>query len=363
MSTAVDRIVIALDAMGGEHAPDSVLKGANEFATKHKDVSFLLFGKEEILTPKLALYPHLLAVSHIHHATTSVHDRERPSLAVRKGKQSSMYMAIDAVRQKKAHAIISGGNTGALMAMAKLILRTLPGIDRPAICSLFPTRKGHCALLDLGANIDCNAENLVQFALMGDAFAKVVLGLPNPKIGLLNVGVEDTKGSEIVKAAAQDIREGGYTFNFHGYIEGNDIAQGVVDVVVTDGFTGNTVLKSAEGVAKICSDYIRQAFSSSFFAFLGGMLAHRALKKMFKKMDPRLHNGAMFLGLNGIAVKSHGSIDHTGFENAIKVTYNLAKNNINARISSELAEYNDTIVQSPSLFSDNEDTNDFNDGE
>jgi phosphate acyltransferase len=360
---ASDRIVIALDTMGGEHAPDSVLKAADAFAAQHKDVSFLLFGKEEILSPKLTFYPHLLSSSHIHHAATTIHDRERPSFALRKGKQSSMYMAIDAVRHKRAQAVISGGNTGALMAMAKLLLRTIPGIDRPAICSLFPTRKGHCVLLDLGANIDCNSDNLVQFALMGDAFAKVTLGIPNPKIGLLNVGVEETKGSEIVKTAAQEIREGGYSLNFHGYIEGSDIAQGVVDVVVTDGFTGNVALKSAEGVAKICSDYIRQAFSSSFLAFLGGILAQRSLKKMFKKMDPRLHNGAMFVGLNGITVKSHGSIDHIGFENAIKVTYDLAKNKINERISAELAEYNDTTLHTPPLSEGEDESADFSDGE
>jgi len=326
--------------MGGEHAPDAVLDAAEMFVARYPDVSFLLFGNEEILSPKLHFYPRLNAVSHIHHAQTTIHDRERPSIALRKGRNSSMYLAVDAVRNQKAHAIVSGGNTGALMAISKLLLRTLPGIDRPAICSLFPTRKGHCVLLDLGANIDCNADNLVQFAVMGDAFAKVILGITSPKVGLLNVGVEDTKGSEIVKTAAQDIREGGYTLNFHGYIEGSDIAQGVVDVVVTDGFTGNIVLKSAEGVARICSDYIRQAFTSSPLALLGGLLARRSLKNMFQKMDPRLHNGAMFLGLGGITVKSHGSIDHIGFHNALKVAYDLAKHHINHRITQELAEYN-----------------------
>jgi len=329
-------IVIALDAMGGDRAPDAVLGGANAFAKKHSDVNFLLFGDENILNDKLSHYTQLQNQSQVCHAPDVVDDAEKPSAALRKGRHSSMRLAIDAVRSKRAHAVLSGGNTGALMAMAKLGLSTIPGIDRPAICSVFPTMKKSCVLLDLGANVDCNVDNLVQFCIMGDAFAKVILGRETPRVRLLNIGSEDTKGSEIVKAAAQEIRDGGYDINFCGYIEGNEIAQGIADVIVTDGFTGNVALKTAEGTANMCGHYIKQAFKSSPLAFLGGMFAKRAIKKMFKRMDPRYHNGALFVGLNGIAVKSHGYMDEIGLQNAIKVTYNLAKYDINKKISSEL---------------------------
>lgn len=341
-----NKITIALDAMGGDHAPKSVLFGADLFIKKHKkNIHFLIYGNESKITSILDSLPKLKEVSTVIHTDSVVHSDEKPSIALRKGKHSSMRLAIDAVRDTKAQACVSSGNTGALMAMSKLSLRPLPCIDRPAITSVFPTRKGKCVLLDLGANIDCNADNLVQFAVMGNAFAKVILGLKSPKVGLLNVGSEDTKGSEVVRAAAEEIREGGYPINFYGYIEGDDIAKGTVDVVVTDGFTGNIALKTAEGVGKICGDYIKQAFRSGPFAFLGGLLAFYALRKVKRKMDPRMYNGAMFLGLNGISVKSHGGTDEEGFCNAINVAYELAKNKINEKISKEISEYDETLIE------------------
>ncbi len=339
-----NKVVIALDAMGGDNAPDAILGGANIFAQNNDNVSFILFGNETILKAKISNYPHLAQIAKIHHSPDKINDKERPSLALRKGKNSSMFMAIEATSNGQAHCIISGGNTGALMAIAKLVFRTLPGIDRPAICSLFPTRKNNCVLLDLGANIDCTSDNLVQFAIMGDAFAKVVLGISRPKVALLNVGSEDNKGSERVKSASQELREGEYSLNFQGYIEGHEIAEGNIDVIVTDGFTGNIALKSAEGAAKICGDYIKQAFRSSLPALIGGMLAKNAFKKVFGRIDPRLHNGAMLVGLNGIAVKSHGGTDDLGFSNAIKVAYNLSKDSINQKIIDELVRYNGSEI-------------------
>ncbi len=359
----LDRVVIALDAMGGDNAPDSVLGGADLFAKNNDNIAFLLFGDQTILNNKIDKYPALKNICQIYHSQDVIDDKEKPSNAVRKGRHSSMFMAIDAVRNNLAHAIISGGNTGALMAMAKLVMRTLPGIDRPAICSTFPTRKSSCVLLDLGANIDCNSDNLVQFALMGDAFAKVALKIKEPKIGLLNVGSEDNKGSETVKAAASELKDGAYALNFYGYVEGHDIAAGTVDVVVTDGFTGNIALKSAEGTARICADYIKQAFSSSPWAMLGGLLAKRALKRAFQRMDPRLHNGAMFVGLNGITVKSHGGTDALGFCNAINVAYNLARDNINGKISAEISAYNGNSIIANETQNYNNESLDYNDGQ
>src|SRR5690606_28936379 len=231
----------------------------------------------------------------------------------------------------------SAGNTGALMAMAKFVLKTLPGIDRPAIASIFPTLRGESVMLDLGANVECDAENLVQFAVMGDAFARCVLGLPHPTVGLLNVGSEEMKGHEALREAAARLRAPNSPVAFHGFIEGNDIAGGVVDVIVTDGFTGNVALKTAEGTSKLFGEYLRQAFRHSLLARLGYLLASPALKKMRARIDPRRYNGAMFLGLNGIAVKSHGGADALGFANAIGVAVDMHVNGFLHQIRDELA--------------------------
>lgn len=337
MKNSAKKITIALDVMGGDNAPHSVLSGANNVLARCSNLHFLLYGNEKKILPLLEELPALKAVSKVFHTDNAISSDEKPSIALRRGRDSSMRLAINAVHDGKADAIVSAGNTGALMAMSKLVLRPMDGIDRPAIASVFPTRKGRCVLLDLGANVDCNSENLVQFALMGDAFAKVLLNIASPKIGLLNVGSEDNKGSEIVKSAAEELRDGDYAINFYGYVEGNDIAEGTVDVVVTDGFTGNVALKTAEGTAKICVDTIKKSFRSSPLAMLGGLLAKSAIKRAFQYLDPRLHNGAMFLGLNGISVKSHGGTDAVGFANALYITYELAVNDINKKIKEELS--------------------------
>jgi glycerol-3-phosphate acyltransferase PlsX len=338
-------IIIALDVMGGDQAPRMVLKGADKALKRYPQAQFLLYGDEAKITPLLAKMPRLTHCSTIHHTDELVTNEAKPSVALRSGRRSSMRLAIDAVADGKADCVVSAGNTGALMAMAKFALKMLPGIDRPAIASFFPTMRGECVMLDLGANVECDADNLVQFALMGDAFARTVLGLVHPMVGLLNVGSEDLKGNDAVRAAAAKLRSGGMPVKFHGFIEGNDVAAGTVDVVVTDGFTGNIALKMAEGTARMFGEFLRAAFKHSILARIGYLFAMDALKKMRERMDPRRYNGAMLLGLNGIVVKSHGGADALGFANAIGVAIDMKINGFVDQIRDEIARLN--AVQLP----------------
>lgn len=330
------QLPIALDAMGGDNAPASVLQGAKLALVRHPGCRFLLFGNRYILEPQLASMPQLKAACEIVHTEMAIAGDDKPSVAVRRGRTSSMWLAIESVKQGRACAVVSAGNTGALMAMSKLILRTLPGVSRPAIAALFPTLRGECVVLDLGANVESDAQDLLKFAIMGDGFARAVLGLSHPRIGLLNVGSEDLKGREEIRQAKQLIESSGLDLNFHGFVEGNDIAAGTVDVVVTDGFTGNVALKTAEGVARLIRTYLRDAFTSALPAKIGALLAAGALKVMRHKLDDRRRNGAMFLGLNGIAVKSHGGADAFSFSNAISVAIELVAHHINERITQEI---------------------------
>jgi phosphate acyltransferase len=335
-----ENIIIALDAMGGDHAPDSVIRGACCCAQKslYPNVEFLFFGDQEVITQLIAIYDvgNTKLKYKIIHCDKVIKADEKPSVALRQGKESSMWHAVSAVQQKQANAAVSAGNTGALMAISKLILRSLPDIHRPAIAGIMPTLKGNIAMLDLGANAECTAENLFQFAVMGDAFAKVMLQLTEPKIALLNIGSEEVKGNDVIRLAASLIKESALPLNFIGYIEGNNISEGVADVVVADGFSGNVALKTAEGIVKFCQEIISKSFKSSLMAKIGYLFARGALKASAKKLDHRLYNGAMFLGLNGIVVKSHGSADHISFANAIAVAIELARNNINEKIINEL---------------------------
>jgi glycerol-3-phosphate acyltransferase PlsX len=333
-------ITLALDAMGGADAPGIVLSGANIALQRHPELRFLLFGAEDAVRPLLARLPGLADVSALHHTAEVVLDDAKPSLALRTGRQSSMRLAINAVAEGRADGVVSAGNTGALMAMAKFVLKMLPGIDRPAIASFFPTRHGESVMLDLGANVECDADNLVQFALMGDVFARTVLGLVEPTVGLLNVGAEDLKGNDAVRGAAARLRGGMTPIRFHGFVEGDDIAAGTVDVVVTDGFTGNVAVKTAEGTAKLFSEFLEGAFRHSLMARIGYLFARNSLRKLWLRIDPRLYNGAIFLGLDGIAVKSHGSTDALGFATAIGVAVDMQKNGFLDKIRVELARLN-----------------------
>ncbi|MBP7253610.1 MAG: phosphate acyltransferase PlsX [Alphaproteobacteria bacterium] len=334
-----NRTVIALDAMGGDHAPRSVIAGAALAAERHPELDYLIYGDEALVKPLLAQYPQLAKISTFYHTPDRVTNEIKPSIALRQGRNSSMRLAINAVQRGDATCVVSGGNTGALLAMAKFVLRTLPGIDRPAMASFVPTVVGETVMLDLGANVETDAENLVQFAMMGAIFARTVLGIPDPTIGLLNVGVEDVKGREDLRTAAAQLRDRPLPGRFVGFVEGDDIPAGTVDVVVADGFTGNVALKTLEGTAKLMAYFMRQSFMSSFMAKMGYLLARGAMTRMKHRIDPRRYNGAMFIGLEGVCVKSHGGTDHEGFANAISVAADLAAQQFNDKIKAELARH------------------------
>lgn len=323
--------------MGGDFAPESVIKGADIIAASRSDIEFLIYGDESKISPILDKCNSLKKKSKLIHTDSYISADEKPSIALRKGGKSSMRLAINSIKEGKSDAIVSAGNTGALMAISKVILRALPDIDRPAIVTSIPNVKGrNTTMLDMGANVDCSSEILYQFAVMGYVFAKAAYKVENPKIGILNVGSEDLKGSDMVRSAAALLKESDISEHFYGYVEGDDITRGVVDVVVTDGFTGNISLKSIEGAAKLISNTLKKGFKSSPLAMLGYFLASRSLKKVLKKIDPNTYNGAMLIGLNGIVVKSHGSANAKSFSNAIDVAISLIEDNINDKIVQEI---------------------------
>ena len=329
--------IISLDAMGGDSAPESIIQGANILSSARSDIEFLIYGDEEKISPILNNCSSLKKKSRLIHTDSYISSDEKPSVALRKGGKSSMRLAINSVKSGESDAIVSAGNTGALMAISKVILRALPDIDRPAIVTSIPNIKGkNTIMLDMGANVDCSSEILYQFAVMGYVFAKAAYGIKKPKIGILNVGSEDLKGSDMVRSTATLVKESDIAEYFHGYVEGDDITKGTVDVVVTDGFTGNISLKSIEGTAKLISHTLKKGFKSSIIAQLGYLLAKRSLNKVLKEMDPNTYNGAMLIGLNGIVVKSHGSADANSFANAINVAISLIENNINDKIVEEI---------------------------
>lgn len=328
-------LTLSIDAMGGDAAPAMVVEGVAMAAGQATGVRFLLFGDERQIQPLLEKYPAAAQVATVRHTDDVVLNDDKPAVALRGRRTSSMRLAIDAVKEGEAAGVISAGNTGALMAMAKFVLKTLPGIDRPAIATYFPTQRSESVMLDLGANIECDANNLVQFAVMGEVFARNVLGLDKPSVGILNVGVEDLKGNSAVKEAAAILQNSHLPIKFHGFVEGDDIGAGTVDVVVTDGFTGNVALKTAEGTAKLFGHALKQALTSSPLAGLGALLAKPALNRLKMHLDPRRYNGAMFLGLNGICIKSHGGTDAYGFAHAIEVARNLIANSINDSIKED----------------------------
>ncbi len=328
--------IIAIDVMGGDNAPDAAILGADLFLKKQKNVKFLLFGDENKIVPILSKTKFLKDYSDLIHCSKSISSEDNVTKALKNSRGTSMRSAIESVKNGASDAVVSSGNTGALMALSKICFKTLDGIDRPAISSIIPTmNNGASVLLDMGANSHCDANNIWQFAIMGDAYAKVVLGKDSPSIGVLNIGSEDMKGNEVVRVAHQMIQESDM-LNYQGYVEGNDITSGKVDVVVTDGFTGNIALKAIEGTALMCKHYLKKGFKSSPASLLGGFLSFFSLKKVFSNLDPRNYNGGMFLGLNGITIKSHGCSDAMGVANAIKVTHKLIVNKINEKIIEEL---------------------------
>ena len=333
--------VIALDAMGGDVGADVVIAGAELARARYPDLRFQIYGRDADIRAALARAPKVAAEAVVVAVDGVVLGSDKPSQAIRRAHSTSMGRAVEAVKTGSAMAAVSAGNTGALMAMAKLGLRTMEGIERPALVALMPTMTGSSVVLDLGANTDCDAENLVQFAVMGAAFARTVLGLSRPRVAFLNIGEEDMKGTEEIRDAAQLLRTAAadLSLEFLGNVEGNGIARGNTDVIVTDGFSGNVALKTAEGTAKLVTGLLASSYRSSLLARIGYLFSRPMLQKLRRQLDPNNHNGAVFLGLNGVVVKSHGGANETGFANAIGVARDLVTNDIHARIQADMANF------------------------
>jgi len=337
----VDAPRIAIDAMGGDGGVATMLAGAALALAKSADLRFLIVGDEAVIRAELARHKALEAASRVSHAPDTISGDDKPSQAIRRAKTTSMGLAIAAVKEGDAGAAVSGGNTGALMAMAKLSLRTLPGIDRPALAAIMPTLGNNdVVMLDLGANTECDANNLVQFAVMGAAYSRIAMDIARPKTALLNIGTEALKGTDELKEAATLLRaHPTLPFAFVGNVEADHINRGTVDVVVSDGFSGNIALKAIEGTARFVTDLLRRSFLSSFRSKMGFLLSKPALHLLRVHLDPNNHNGAIFLGLNGIVVKSHGSADAKGVANAIEVAAKLVRDDLNRRIADDIAAY------------------------
>ena len=330
-----NNIVISVDAMGGDNSPRVVIEGLAIAAKEHPGIKFLVFGDSARVSPLMQEFPELKKVCELRHAPEMVHNEDKPSSVIR-NRNTSMFMAIDAVKKGEAQAIVSAGNTGALMAISKLTLKTITKIHRPAIVSIMPHRNGRYVMLDLGANTECDAINLAEFAFMGEILARHALGVARPRVALLNIGSEEMKGKEEIKQAAQMIKNSKIDIDFIGYIEPHDIANGVADVIVADGFTGNIALKSIEGTAKQFVRMVKDAIKGSILAKIGVLFMLPALMKLKKTMDPRQYNGAMFVGLNGLSVKSHGGADAFSFSKAVDNAAKLVSQNFVATIKEEI---------------------------
>ena len=329
-------ITVAIDAMGGDHGPHVTIPAALAYLKRNAEAQVVLVGlqdaiESELRVRKAGIGPRL----RIHHATEIITMDDSPALALRNKKDSSMRVAVNLVKSGEAHACVSAGNTGALMAISRFVLKMLPGIERPAIATALPTLKGHTHVLDLGANVDCNAGHLLQFAIMGAMLVSAVEHNPAPSIGLLNIGEEEIKGSDMVKEAGELLRRS--TLNFYGNIEGDDIYKGTTDVVVCDGFVGNVALKTSEGLAQMIATFLRQEFKRNLLTRLAGVIALPVLNAFKKRVDHRQYNGASLLGLRGIVIKSHGSADAYAFECAIERAFEEVSNGVLRRISDQMA--------------------------
>lgn len=334
-------VTAALDVMGGDRGAEVVVPGADIVLQHHPDMRFKLFGQEPVVRPLLERFPRVRDASAFDHCDVAVQMSEKPSQALRHGRwRSSMWRSIEAVKSGEADFAVSAGNTGALMAMSKFCLRGSTQVDRPAIAGVWPTIRGESIVLDCGATIGADADLLVAFAVMGAAMARGLLGISKPRVGLLNVGVEEVKGLEQIRMAGQMLREANLpNLEYAGFLEGDDIGKGIVDVVVTEGFAGNIALKTAEGTAKQVALYLRQAVSSSLMAKVGFLLARKAFAELRAKIDTRRLNGGVFLGLGGIVIKSHGGTDEEGFASAIDVGHGIAVSGLLDRINEDLSAF------------------------
>lgn len=338
--------IISLDAMGGDFGIPIVLGGAAVALERRPELKFLLYGDQKQIEAEIEKYQKLKSASTIIHCDVHIAMDDKPSKALRAGRwKSGMWLAIEAVKKGEADVCISAGNTGALMAMARFCLRTMAGIERPAMAALWPTLKGESVVLDVGANVGAEAAQLVDFALMGSAMARALYDLERPTVGLLNIGVEEVKGQEDVREAGQLLRESNPPkLQYHGFVEGDDLGKGTVDVVVTEGFSGNIALKTAEGTAKQIGAYLHSAMSRTFLAKIGYFFAKGAFDQLREKMDPRKVNGAVFLGLNGVVIKSHGSTDAEGFAAAIEMGHDMVANGIMEKISNDLKHFDQSRI-------------------
>jgi len=334
---------ISLDAMGGDGGPGVVVPGAAKAREHHPDVRFVFFGHRARIEAELAGHPALRQASSIVHTDIAVEMQDKPSQAVRRGRGSSMWLALEAVQKGEADCMVSAGNTGALMAMAKLCLRTMPGIERPAIAGQWPTISTPCIVLDLGANIGATARQLADYALMGAAMARALFHVERPSVGLLNIGVEEIKGVEEVRQAHAWLKQTELPIDYRGFIEGDQIGQRIADVVVVEGFAGNMALKTAEGTARQMAAYVREALTSSWSARIGALFAARGLRALKDRMDPGRLNGGPFLGLNGIAIKSHGGTDAFGYASAINVGYQMVESNVLKRLAADVEAFHGNL--------------------
>ncbi len=324
--------------MGGDHGPGVILPGLEQVVERRPDIRFIIFGRQEVIQPLIEKLPRLAAVSEIVHCEIAVGSDEKPSQALRHGRwKSSMWKAIEAVKSGDAEVCISAGNTGALMAMSRFCLRTMASIDRPAIAAIWPTQRSESIVLDVGATIGADAHQLIDFAILGAAMARSVFDIPQPTVGLLNIGVEEIKGQEEVKEAGRLLREANMkSMHYQGFVEGDDIGKGTVDVVVTEGFAGNIALKTAEGTARQIAEYLRAAMGRTLMARIGYVFAKGAFDRLREKMDVRKTNGGVFLGLNGLVVKSHGGTDAEGFAAAVELGYDMVRRQLLDRIKGDL---------------------------
>ena len=323
--------------MGGDHGPSSIIKGAFLASKKMSKIKFIFFGKKEKITPLLEKNK-ILDISEIVNTEQTISNNTKPTDALRKYRKSSMFRAIDSVKSRTSDAVVSSGNTGALMVISTVLMKTIKGINRPAIATVFPTKKSETVMLDLGANLECDVKNILDFAIMGKIFSKTVLGIEMPKIGLLNVGSEILKGNQIVQTSAKRLAKE-KNINFYGFVEGNDIPKGIVDVIVTDGFTGNIALKTAEGTSELYTNFLKNSFKDNLYSKFAYIISLPVLKSLWDRVNPSKYNGAMLLGLNGIVVKSHGRSDEVGFANAISVAYDLCINNFNEKIIDDIKNF------------------------
>ena len=340
MSSSGKTIKIALDVMGGDEGPSVVLAGAEISRRRYPEIRYILHGEEAAVLPELEKYDRLKSESEFHPCESSIAMDEKPSQALRRGRRGAgMWKALESVKNGEADVMVSAGNTGALMAMSRFCLRMMPGIERPALAAVWPNTQGESIVLDVGATIGADAEALVDYALMGSAMARALFDLERPRVGLLNIGVEEVKGLEEIRTAGarlKDINLSG--MDYRGFVEGDDLGGGGVDVIVTEGFTGNIALKSAEGTARQVGTYLREAMSRTLMARIGYLFAKQAFGRLREKMDPRKVNGAVFLGLNGVVIKSHGGTDAEGFASAIDVGHNMIRNSLQEKIANDLEQ-------------------------